>query len=926
MRLLKAYLLLPALAFCSTATVSAQPIPAEGLAQIQAYVTEKESWTPAERKIQSTLLYASRFRSQGYIGAGLPLSNAGVDGFITSHVAPDSSVAVTIRGDINAGLVAALSAVGGSDIRSYPQFGRVTLRLPLASVLGIAQRPDVQAIAPTAKPFLNRIAGDSAPSAAAQIKEGIASRSDPVTNTGSVNWSGVLEHGADLAQNTGINGGGVKVCVLSDSADPSVISGLQASGDLPATVDVLENAPGNTNEGAAMMEIVYDMAPGVALGFATAFVSDVDFASNIVKLQQSPHSCNVIVDDVTYDNEGAFQDGIIAQAVSTVTSAGALYFSSAANSNNLAHNTSGTWEGDFVDGGPNPLLTGGTVHSFGANAYDVLTARGFEVTLQWSDPLGASNNDYDLFILDPTGATVVGSGNSAQTGTQDPFEFIDCFDFPAQCPVNGRVVIFKHTGAAVRALRIDTMRGRLSVKTNGSTYGHNAAATAYTVAAVNLASHTGSQFSGSESNQAYSSDGPRKMFYAPDGTAITPGNILFGTDGGTTLNKVDITAGDCGHTVTFPTFCGTSASAPTAGSIAAMLKQAKPSLTASQIQTALFSTAIDIEAAGDDVTAGHGIVMADRSLRSVLGPLIIAKTFVPASIAPTGTSVLTMTVSNPNAVALNGIVFTDTYPTGVVNTGTPNAHINGASCAGTLAAGAGGNSLGLTEGVVPALASCTYKVNVTSSTSNVYVDSSGAVTTPIALNTAAQSATLTVGTVGAPPVFSSAVSRKVHGSGGTFDLLLSLVTPPAINHNPTTEPRQGPAHTIVFTFDKPIASAIVTISEGTAIAGSPTFSGNDVVVALTGVVDQQYVTVSLNNVTAGDGGTGGSGSIRVGFLAGDVSQNRVVTVSDEARVNALLAQTVTASNFLKDVNASGTLSVADRAIVNANLTRALPAP
>ncbi len=357
-----------------------------------------------------------------------------------------------------------------------------------------------------------------------------------------------------------------------------------------------------------------------------------------------------------------------------------------------------------------------------------------------------------------------------------------------------------------------------------------------------------------------------------------------------------------------------------------MLKQAKPSLTASQIQTALFSTAIDIEAVGFDVTAGNGIVMADRSLRSVLSPLTIAKSFVPASIAPSATSVLTITLSNPNTVALNGIVFTDTYPSGVVNTGTPNAHITGASCTGTLAATGGGNSLGLTAGVVPALASCTYKVNVTSSTANVYVDNSGAVTTPIALNTAAQSATLTVGTVGAPPVFASAVSRRVHGSAGTFDLPLSLVTPPSINHNPTTEPRQGPAQTIVFTFDKPIASATATITEGTATAAAPTFSGNDVIVGLTGVNNKQYVTIALTNVSSVDGGTGGSASVRVGFLVGDVNQNRVVTVSDIVLVNAQIAHVVTSANFLKDVNANGNLTVSDKLIINNNVTKALPAP
>ena len=172
-----------------------------------------------------------------------------------------------------------------------------------------------------------------------------------------------------------------------------------------------------------------------------------------------------------------------------------------------------------------------------------------------------------------------------------------------------------------------------------------------------------------------------------------------------------------------------------------------------------------------------------------------------------------------------------------------------------------------------------------------------------------------------PPVVQSALSRKVHGAAGTFDLPLSLTVTA-----PTTEPRQGPIQTIVFTFDKPANAAKATITEGTATAAAPTFSGNDVIVGLTGVTNQQYVTVSLTNVASSDGGTGGVASARIGFLAGDVNQSRVVTVADLGLVNAQLAQPVTPANFLKDVNASGTLTVADKGITNANLTHALPAP
>ncbi len=147
---------------------------------------------------------------------------------------------------------------------------------------------------------------------------------------------------------------------------------------------------------------------------------------------------------------------------------------------------------------------------------------------------------------------------------------------------------------------------------------------------------------------------------------------------------------------------------------------------------------------------------------------------------------------------------------------------------------------------------------------------------------------------GSPPSLVGALSRKVHGAAGTFDLPLGLVAT-----NPTTEPRQGPTQTIVLTFNKAITAATATIAEGTAIVATPTFSGNNVIIGLTGVTDRQYVTVSLTNVASADGGTGGSGSVRLGFLLGDVSQNRVVSLSDLAQVNAQLAQLVTAANFLK---------------------------
>jgi hypothetical protein len=182
-----------------------------------------------------------------------------------------------------------------------------------------------------------------------------------------------------------------------------------------------------------------------------------------------------------------------------------------------------------------------------------------------------------------------------------------------------------------------------------------------------------------------------------------------------------------------------------------------------------------------------------------------------------------------------------------------------------------------------------------------------------------------VGRISSAPVFGTAVSRKAHGSPGTtFDLALA-----AAPQNPTTEPRAASAmvsHTIVFGFDKAVISGTVAVTEGTATAGTPTFNGSEMIVPLSGVTDGQYVTVAVSDVTSAEGGTGGSGSARVGFLFGDVDQNRTVTPSDRLAVNAVLANFVSPSNFLKDVNLSGTVSLTDLVLVNNNMNHALPAP
>ena len=430
---------------------------------------------------------------------------------------------------------------------------------------------------------------------------------------------------------------GCEVGVISDSATAARVSALIASGDLaPGTTVLAGLASTGTDEGAAMMEIVQDMAPGAQLFFATGNGGQPAMASNILALRAA--GCDIIVDDLTYFAEAAFQDGPIAQAVSQVKAAGALYFSSAANSGNLTQGTSGTWEGDYLAGtavAPPVSATDsmGFYHNFNTAGapqyYDSLTATSTYISLKWSDPQGASTNDYDLFILDSTGATVKGFSATRQTGTQNPFEAIqqgtNCGTASAAgyCPLVGdRIVVVLYSGSP-RALRVDTNRGRLSLATAGSTFGHNGGVDTVTVAATywNSARVGTRAFTGfANAVETFSSDGPRKIFYNPNGTAITPGNVLFATNGGTTLAKPDITAADgvSAKTPGFLPFFGTSAAAPHAAAIAALVKSAKPSLTNTQVMQIMYNTALDNMAVGPDRDGGRGIVMALPAVQQAL--------------------------------------------------------------------------------------------------------------------------------------------------------------------------------------------------------------------------------------------------------------------------------------------------------------------
>jgi len=69
----------------------------------------------------------------------------------------------------------------------------------------------------------------------------------------------------------------------------------------------------------------------------------------------------------------------------------------------------------------------------------------------------------------------------------------------------------------------------------------------------------------------------------------------------------------------FLPFYGTSAAAPHAAAIAALVKGANPSLTNAQIKAIMVNTALDTMAVGVDRDSGYGITMALPAVQAALG-------------------------------------------------------------------------------------------------------------------------------------------------------------------------------------------------------------------------------------------------------------------------------------------------------------------
>ena len=449
----------------------------------------------------------------------------------------------------------------------------------------------------------------------------------PYTSVGLVTSQGdsVLEADRARAQ-SGVTGAGVTVGVLSDSYNKLGTAGTDiANNDLPAAgVTVVQDSTSGSDEGRAMLQIIHDVAPGAAEAFATANGGEANFAANITKLakptSQGGAGAAVVVDDVGYFTEPFYQDGTVATAINNVyANYGTAYFSSAGNVDNQAYESA------------NVAFAAGTISTISASAqqyYDfdpsaavnnqqqitIPGSGGIYFSLQWDQPFYTSNgvtSTLNMYLLNDTTKAVVASATANNIANQQPVQLLSY--------VNSSTAATKYD--VVIRLAAGTTPGRLKYVNYGAnnygdivfnTFGtysptinpHSAAAGAMSVGAV--------PFFDQRVPEDFSSYGPATILFSSTGARLSAPDVRAKPDVAAPDGADNTVLGDDSDGNGYKNFFGTSAAAPHAAAVAALVRAANPSLTPAQVYSVLRSTAD--ASVGTAVTAGAGLVDAYRAV------------------------------------------------------------------------------------------------------------------------------------------------------------------------------------------------------------------------------------------------------------------------------------------------------------------------
>jgi PKD repeat protein len=479
---------------------------------------------------------------------------------------------------------------------------------------------------------------------------GYMAASIPVSNAGSVDSQGDAAMLADIARagDPPLDGSGVTVGILSDSYDQ--LSGAAndvGTGDLPSGVTILDDSGvcsdgysvlPCTDEGRAMAQIVHDVAPGADLSFHTAFNGIADFAGGIRQLADA--GAEVIVDDVFYVAEPMFQDGAIAKAVDDVAADGVAYFSAAGNSGRDSFESPWVGSGEilYLEVLPGFEITIGEMLDFDPSPGAVDTMQKIVIpegqcmllAVQWDSPFGSGElgtgtlNDLDIFLANQDATVMVAYDGHENIPDGAPIEAMQYCNDGLLAPVQDyfNLIIALWDGAPPGLIKYVTF-GAASIDEyatdSGTIYGHANAAGAEAVGAAYYAD-TPAFDTSPPLLESFSSAGGVPILLDDTGVALPSPEYRV---------KPGIVAPDGVDTTFFypgsdrdgngkPDFSGTSAAAPHAAGVAALMLDSQPAATPPDIYAAMRSTAVDMNITGFDYDSGYGLLQAHTAIAALV--------------------------------------------------------------------------------------------------------------------------------------------------------------------------------------------------------------------------------------------------------------------------------------------------------------------
>ncbi len=286
----------------------------------------------------------------------------------------------------------------------------------------------------------------------------------PLFRAGSVTSRAAQAMRATIPINSqSLDGSGLKIGIVSDSfaqtmnvrdSNTTPAKGQagvlrnsipQDSGDLPDSITILNDRSEGVDEGAAMAELVHDIAPAAEIYFHSAGRSRTEMAGAIDALCEA--GVDVIVDDVLFLFETVYQDDRVALAAQRCVEGGAAYFAAAGNDGEYGHRFEYNDINPAVDDN-DASPSGNDLHNWSASGSDAFmritipAAQKVYIILNWNQPgdgvpgSSGAEIDLDLYVTasDSVNSLSVNSNNFVDRGANfqgstgspsgEPVEFV----------------------------------------------------------------------------------------------------------------------------------------------------------------------------------------------------------------------------------------------------------------------------------------------------------------------------------------------------------------------------------------------------------------------------------------------------------------------------------------------------------------------